>query len=373
MRKGCAILTVLLVGAVTAEGDAQRHQSASRLDSLARVAARTRAAVRAWDDSVRRVARVIDTAYAGTPVVVAEREISARTRAIAPIVVDSVASVVGPALSRLAGYSFRVRIQRRAGWSGARDTTKELVVSIVGPNDAEMRAWRAPVDSASIAQSLHHAMMHAAFAAADAAFLAWAGNAIPNDTLRASEWANQRLLLVSAQSAVGGRCYAGDRKACRIALLLTPGSDPVLDWHDSMTRRRLVRRHGAMARRMDSRAERQCLAGSDDACIELLQLFPSAAFREPAALGLRLGFLRHALAVGGTGAVARLLTASTASPTERLAAAAGVPIDSLIGSWQARVRETRAPSEDLTFGITIMSLAWVAGIGALSLRSSRWR
>jgi hypothetical protein len=229
------------------------------------------------------------------------------------------------------------------------------------------------VDSTSLAATLHHAMTYAAFMAVDPAFFGWTGNVIPGDSLRSWEWANQRLLLVSAASAVGGRCYRGDRDACTVALLLSPASDPVLEWHDSTTRRALVRAHAATARRMDARVEQQCLAGSDAACVMLLRLLPPGTAREPAPVALRIGLLRHALHLGGAGAIERLLAGRAENPGTRLEAAAGLPIDSLIGSWQARVRETRAPSEDLTIGITIMSLAWATGMGALSLRSSRWR
>jgi hypothetical protein len=232
--------------------------------------------------------------------------------------------------------------------------------------------WRSPPDSLSVAVSLHHALSFAMFDAADPAFFAWASYTIPRDTPRVSGWAQQRLALVSSGTAVGQRCYRGDLVACRIALLLAPEADPVLTWHDSVTRRRLVRRHGALARRRDQNEERRCLAGSDAACIAVLQQFPPSAFREPGASALRVGFLKHALAVGGPGAIERLLGVHT-SPAGRLEAAARQPLDSVIGSWQARVKHTRAPSEDLTIGITMVSLLWTTAIGALALRSSRWR
>lgn len=277
MRKTHGIITAVLIAGTVADGHAQTRQMEMRLDSLARIAARTRDAVRVYDDSVRSMARTMDTAYAGTPVVVAERQVVAEVRAIAPVIVDSVTSAVGSSISRLAGYAFRIHVERVA-WGRGGDTTSELVVSVLRPNGTQTRAWRAPVDSAELSAALHRAISYAAFTAVDPDFFAWAGNAIPGDTLRASDWANQRLLLVSAPTAVGGRCYRGDKEACRIALLLSPESDPVLQWHDSTTRRRLVRRHAAMARRMDARAEQQCLEGADAACITLLQLFPGKTF-----------------------------------------------------------------------------------------------
>lgn len=366
-------LAVLLASLVSARAGAQTRELELKVDSFARIAIAARTAVRAYDDSVQRSVRTLDTAYAGTPTVVAERSIIVPMRAAAPIAVDSAASLAGRATSHLAGYTLRAHLEERVSWMHVGDTTRELVVSVMRPNGAQMRAWRSPADSADMAATLRYAMTYSVFAAADPAFFAWAGNAIPTDTLHVTDWANQRLVLVSSSSAVGGRCYRGDVQACRIALMLSSGADPILDWHDSTTRRRLVRRHGTLARRLDSRAERQCLAGSDAACISLLQLLPAGTLREPAAVALRSGFLRHVLAVGGAGAVERLLAGSGVSPTSRLEAAARLPLDAVIGSWQTRVRDTRAPSEDLTIGIAMMSVAWAAGMGALSLRSSRWR
>lgn len=373
MRDASLAFAFGLFVAAFAEGGAQARQLELRVDSLARIAQRTKAAVLAYDDSVRRLRQTLDTAHAATPVIVADRWIIADSRVAAPAVVDSLRATLGKGILLLDGYSFRAHVEHRVGWGRTGDTTREVVVSVVRPNGAQMRAWRSPVDSANLAASLLHAMTYAAFAVADPEFFAWAGNGIPDDTLRASEWANQRLLLLSSASAVGSRCFRGDLPACKTALLLSRSSDPIREWHDSTTRRRLVERHGALARRMDARAERQCAAGSDTACITLLHLFPPGTFREPVAASLRFGLVRHALAVGGAGSAERLLTANADDPAARLEAAARMPIDSLVGGWQARVRDTRAPSEDLTIGITIMSLAWATGMGGLSLRSSRWR
>lgn len=372
MPKTRAAFAALLVAVAASETQAQTRQLELKIDSFARIALGTRTAVRTYDDSVRRSVRALDTAYAGTPIVVAERAIIGPTRAVATIVVDSVASVVGAAMSRLASYTFRAHVEYRVSWRRPADTTRRLVISVMRPDGVQMRAWQSSVDSADIAATLRHAMTYAVFAASDPAFFAWAGNVIRDDTLKVSEWANQRLLLVSAWSAVARRCYDADIRACKTALLLSAGSDPILEWHDSTTRRRLVRRHGALARRLDARLGQNCLAGSDAACVAILRLFPGTTFREPTVSAVRSGFLRHAIDVGGPGAVERLLT-TPGAPEVRLQAAAGLPIDSLIGRWQTRVRQTRAPSEDLTIGIAIMSVAWAAGMGALSVRSSRWR
>lgn len=372
MRDLCTIL-VLLVVAGGADAAAQTRELELRVDSLARIAAMSRSEVKAYDDSVRTHARAVDTAFAGPPLVTAGREISAETRAMVAGVIDSIRLTTGSALSRLSGYTLRLHVEKHPDWRRPGDTTRELIATMLRPDGTQLGGWRGQSDSASIAQTLRFATTFATFAVASPSLLSWAGSALPTDTLRASDWANLRLLLVSSNTAVADRCYRGDAHACRVALMLAPSGDPVLDWHDSTTRRTLVHRFGAYARRMDQGAVQQCLGGSDSACVAVLLLFPREMFREPTASGLRSGFLRYAVAVGGAGAVERLLITDAVDPMARLEAASQVPIDSLIGSWRARIRETRAPSDDLTFGITIMSLAWVTGMGALSLRSSRWR
>lgn len=370
MHSGQMAVGLLVLAAV--QGGAQTREFELRLDSLARVAQRASAAVLAYDDSAKRASRMLDTVHRENPTVLADGAVLHEMRSLAPRVVDSIAAIIGGARSSLAGYGFVARIERRQSSQWTRDTTSELVLTIDRPDGAELRAWRGSVDSATMASSLAHALLYAAFSASGSAFFAWAGNALPGPELTKSEWAEQRLLLVSARTAVGSRCYQGDLEACKRALLIEPAADPVMDWHDSTTRRQLVRRHGALARRIDVAATRQCESGSDSSCVRLLREFPERHFAEPAAGALRSAMLRHALAIGGDRAIERLLTAS-AEPAARLASAAGVPLDTLLRGWQRRVHDTQAPSEDLSAGITLMTLAWATGLGALSLRSSRWR
>ena len=101
MRKALPAYAGLMLALAAREGGAQTRELELRIDSLARIAQRARGAVRAHDDSARRIARTFDTAHASAFRVVAERPVIGQARAIAPIVVDSVRSAVGTALSRL--------------------------------------------------------------------------------------------------------------------------------------------------------------------------------------------------------------------------------------------------------------------------------
>ena len=180
------------------------------------------------------------------------------------------------------------------------------------------------------------------------------------------------MLLVSSASSVGARCHAGDLVACRATLLLTPPADPVMDWHDATTRRSLVLRARAAAERTDPRAVGECEAGSDSACVWVLQHAPPGVIEEPVHPVVRLGLARFAVAIGGRGALQRF-AASPPGLEQRIAAAANAPIDTVLSQWNRRIRDTRLPSHNIGPGIIMATVLWIGGLGALSLRSSRWR
>jgi hypothetical protein len=92
----------------------------------------------------------------------------------------------------------------------------------------------------------------------------------------------------------------------------------------------------------------------------------------PASLQARAALTRLAIQLGGSGAVERMLEGDR-EPLERLSVAARMPVDSLISRWQTSARTIRASSRDLSAEIVLGALFWSVALGALSLRSSRWR
>jgi len=343
-----------------------------RLDSLAIVAARARAAVVAYDDSVRRAATRLDTVQAGALRILAEPSLAPMVKDVGRRVVDSLAPRLGAAMERLSGHTFAVRRYVPSPWEVRLRKDPEVLVASVSATGAETQRWRGPENAAAVEAALRDAALSTAFFESDRAFFGWMGSTVPTDSVHTSEWARHRLLLVSSPTSVGLRCYQGDLPACKLVLGIEPPTDHTMQWYDSAARRRLVQSNGATARRISGRATEACERGSDSACVALMRQFPPSAFPNPVHPLVRLGLVRYALSVGGAGATLRLL-ADNRAPAERIAAAANVPLDAVLQQWQRRVRDTRIPSRDLSSGIVWLTIVWVAGLGLLSTRSSRWR
>jgi hypothetical protein len=125
-------------------------------------------------------------------------------------------------------------------------------------------------------------------------------------------------------------------------------------------------------------AARECVAGSDAACVAHLALLAGPAPPEEYA-AVRPLLLRHALRLGGPGALARL---AGAEPTSHeageamrpwLEAAAGAPMEAVVSGW---LQEVRAARPDAWAGLGRSqgtTLLWVLLFMALATRSTRWR
>ncbi len=200
-------------------------------------------------------------------------------------------------------------------------------------------------------------------------FRRWLVGELLPDTSSTVAWTLRRLELISADAVVARRCYDGDLTACSIALELTPVADPITQFFDADGRRRLVERSEWAARQLDRPASDRCIAGVDAACIANLREWSrlEAVPREH-----RLALAKLAIQLGGPAGYERILTTS-GTPAQRIASAAGLPIDTVLRMWQRKVRETTVPSQDMSLGIAAGSLIWILACGALSLRSSRWR
>jgi hypothetical protein len=145
-------------------------------------------------------------------------------------------------------------------------------------------------------------------------------------------------------------------------------------WYPSAAEhRRLVPR----LLRGDSRVNRQalaaCIGGSDAACLQLLSTVPASAFPKPLGYNARATLVDLALRLGGRGAYHVLATSEDMPIGDRLAAAAGVPIDSLISRWRAEIIASRPEPVALPpWGLWI-AVGWVVAFAGCGLRSSRWR
>ena len=343
----------------------QRH-----LDSLGRLAGAAQARLEAYDDSVKRAVIATDTIRVGALQYVVEPTLAQLVRDAARDADDSLRAVLGTAYPRVAGHTIVVHASVPEWWE--RVTANRVVLSVVRPSGEVWRGWRTRQDLADVRETIITGALRSVFSAADPALFRWMGDVVPRDSVPDAEWIGQRVALVSLSAAVGPDCYQGRLEACKRILALVPTTDAVLQWHDAASRRRLVARNGATARRISNAMTLTCERGSDSACVALLQQFPPNLLAPSSSVSARLSLARLAVSLGGPGALARLLDTTGASAT-RLSVVAGMPQDSLVARWQARARDARVPSRDLSPEIAIVTAAWVMGLGALTLRSSRWR
>ena len=204
-------------------------------------------------------------------------------------------------------------------------------------------------------------------------FEGWLAGGLPIDTTTNAEWRAIRLELVSSQSAAAHRCYAGDLRSCKVTLGLVEEPDAATAWYDSAARRSLVATAGKLAR-MDRASELACLGGRDAECIALLRTSPALGqWSAPPGSGRsRLALTQQAFAAGAPAAVARLATTAD-TPSDVLAAIAGAPTDSVVAQWQRHAHDGGIESEIATGRVAMSALGWIVVMGALSLRSTRWR
>ncbi len=125
-----------------------------------------------------------------------------------------------------------------------------------------------------------------------------------------------------------------------------------------------------------SRAARSCYLGEISGCREALSLGGpvDGVGVYPLDEHARRLLVQVAVELGGEGAYRRLLAPEGAGLEVRLAAAAGVEIDSVLAAWRAEVLESvvhRSPGVDPLTGVA--SLAWIAAFLFLACRSTRWR
>jgi hypothetical protein len=118
---------------------------------------------------------------------------------------------------------------------------------------------------------------------------------------------------------------------------------------------------------------RDCYSGRLAACKSILALDATPAASLDNSSGMARGTLvQLAIAAGGQGAVGRMI-ANNGSTAGALSAAAKMPLDSLVASWQRHVHDEGVASEAFTPLIAAVAIGWIVVMGLLSLRSSRWR
>lgn len=211
----------------------------------------------------------------------------------------------------------------------------------------------------------------------DPAFAGWLGMTILPGFDPGREPRVVYVELVTAQAAIARRCFDGDRAACIDALELVPRDGAMQRWWTPAERRRVVAEHYASyyARNrpaLRALTEACTLAAADSACVAILETADASTWPRPLSPTARALFVRTALEHGGRGAYAQLL-ADSSPPAVRLAAIAGVPLDSLVSAWRTTIVSARPRTVTVPLGNTLVALGWLALLMACALRSSRWR
>ena len=146
----------------------------------------------------------------------------------------------------------------------------------------------------------------------------------------------------------------------------------MLEWFDAADRRHYVEDHLKFLPASQSQYA-ACASGDDATCIALMRLAPHARPGPPLGITARLFLLALALDAGGRHGFDRLLDRPTQPLDARLAAAAGISVDSLTDHWRARVLsahpQTVAADERAAWGAVV----WGVLFALVALRSTRWR
>jgi hypothetical protein len=311
------------VSLLVSAGPGAAQDAAAWRDSAYRLSAERE---RVWDSLKQDDAEIEEIARRSGLVVLATSEY----RALAQEVLDRFDAArrrwFGLALPGPAG--FRITLRHGESWSFGRQTSRPQSLRIAGlPDTGDARL--APF--------------------------------VPDANLGSPEKAVQRflgeygsLMMASAPGAIRGWLRAG--------LLLELGADS--------------RRQGAMYSLVTGagRAQRQCVRGDAEACAHALGLRRSG---DPEAGAeyyplVRADLLLAALEQGGEGAWARLVADEGGSVEQNLAAAAGLPADSLLLRWRDGLLALQPDRGPLDLSAAGLILGWSVLILAAGLGIARW-
>jgi len=213
-------------------------------------------------------------------------------------------------------------------------------------------------------------------APADTALQGWLGGPVRPLIHADLERADVYVRLVTAPSEASRRCLIGDIGACRDALDLFGRGDRVARWYPSARERRSLLKTFTpyyFDRGVQQPMLRACAEGSDSACTELLRSLPPGALPRPLSYDARATLLSDALRLGGRAAYHRLVASAGLPIADRLAAAGGMAIDSLLARWRAEILAARPVPVSLPPRGMWIALGWTILFAFCGLRSSRWR
>lgn len=373
MCRRALIACYLIVAAISPVRSMAQSPDAlrSRLDQeLARVS-RAKAAHDAYVQAYEKRRALPDTqVIAGGNIRIATEPRIAGIVGAAAARADSNLRELGSVLPVLAGSFITIRYD-----TGGRYTEPYASLTFTMPRQVAPRQAGASVDADAIAASIEEMTISRLFERMPSPFSTWrVSTTLPlraADRNRETVWSAVRLDVLRSRSLLGPRCYNGEIAACAMLLGLATTDDPVMAWYDSLARIDAVRTYRARVGRFNRPDADKCLRGDDAACGRALHTI-DVLVRPPASGISREAIVLEAIRMGGEGALQRILVGG-GSPSEALAAAAGVPVDSVLKMWQLKVRQGSIGSDDFSPRIALVAVGWIALLLGLSTRISRWR
>lgn len=238
-----------------------------------------------------------------------------------------------------------------------------------------------PMDRTALTSDVLSVLERAAAAQLPAPIERWLEGRMPLRPTTADFWPELYRSLATAGASSVRRCVAGGRPACRLALALDslPG-DRVAAWYSEADYPALARVSGDPTirsrtfRSLSADEQEDCtVRGQIDLCRRMLSQLPAESFFIPMPISARASLARLALETGGPGAVERMRANGGTSVGTQLSAAAGLPVDSLVGIWQRRVIASRpgSPLPNATF--VLASMACIVVCGAWAARGQPWK
>lgn len=349
----------------------------ARAQNQAEYRARVQALVPLWKEQIAEVARQdsvkiralpVDTVRVDPLVILAAPEDATLAREAAEAAVPRLRARFGQGVADLRAHPFTIRTPTYSHRSDPLVEIAEVDSADHVTSGQSQPATRSLVEEAWVVRGSRYLTEELG-----PDFGRWLANALPVDSATSKTWIDGRIELVTTASSAAQACYAGDDRACAYALGVAGEDDPAVHWFDADERRQIVRRASYSLQRGHEDAWQRCVLHDDaTTCMALARLIPSDAIQPPLGPTARQGLAQLAMDFGGPGAFARMLTAPN-TVAARLQAASGIPTDSLVRVWRARIMHASAESTTMTPALALMSLFWAATCGALALRSSRWR
>lgn len=200
--------------------------------------------------------------------------------------------------------------------------------------------------------------------------LGWLRGNVPTGGISPADVGDLAAELLRTPARPNRACFAGDAQACATTLGVRLGADTLEEWFEPGTWPRLAGMIGGELNGLERVARQRCMdLGDLSACRSILT--PARVLPPVGVIG-RQYLVQLALESGGASAFERLTADSGATIEHRLAAAAGVPIDTLLDRWSASLRAApRGPPA--SYQELLLGLAWSGLLLAMALRGSRWR